>query len=390
MDFTLTEEQIAFREVAREFAEKEIRAPAIALDKQVASRDCFPWDIVRKGSQLGLRTLALSERFGGVAASVLDQSIVIRELSRGDPGAAAVFAQCWKISRMIEVAGTDDQRERYLTPFADDHECVLSMLTTEPGAGSDNHLPFDAPGSGLSLSAVREGDHYVLNGMKHFCSLVSFSKIMLVFGRTDKSVGVSQGTTCFIVRKDTPGITFGQVHDKMGWRLFPNGETYFDNVRVPVEDRLGDEGKAYPQVRWYFGKTVETPSFALGVAQAAYERALRYTQERIQGGGPLIRQPAVSIALGEMKMLLQAAESFVWRTAWCIDNDPGYTPALGMHCRVFVLDACVKIVQKAMMLMGGSGVMRDEVMEKHCRDILCMGHTDGGRDVSLLKAIKYV
>lgn len=390
MDFTLTEEQIAFRDLARQFAEKEIRTSAIALDKQVSPGDCFPWDIVRKGSHIGLRTMPLSERFGGVGAGVLEQSIVLRELARADPGAAAVFAQCWKIALIIDAAGTDGQRERYLGEFAKDDECVLSMLTTEPGAGADNHLPFDAPGAGLSLSAVRDGDHYVLNGMKHFCSLVGFSKLMLVFGRTDKSVGVSKGTTCFIVRKDTPGISFGQVHDKMGWRLFPNGETYFDNVRVPVEDRLGDEGMAYPQVRWYFGKTVEDPSFALGVAQAAYERALRYAQERVQGGGPLIQQQAVGMALGEMKMLLEAAESFVWRTAWSIGNDPGYTPALGMHCRVFVLESCVKLIERAMMLMGGSGVMRDEVMEKHVRDILCMGHTNGGRDVSMIKSVKYL
>jgi alkylation response protein AidB-like acyl-CoA dehydrogenase len=390
MDFALTEQQVELRDLARQFADREIRADAIALDKQVSPADCFPWDIVRKGSALGLRTLPLPERFGGVEAGVLDQSLILRELARADPGAAAVFAQCWKISLMINQAGTEDQRERYLTEFAEDDECVLSMLTTEPGAGADNHLPYDAPGAGLSLSAVRDGDHYVLNGMKHFCSLVSFSKLMLVFGRTDKTVGVSKGTTCFIVRKDTPGISFGQVHDKMGWRLFPNGETYFDNVRVPVEDRLGDEGMAYPQIRWYFGKTVENPSFALGVAQAAYERALRYARERVQGGGPLIQHQAVGLALAEMKMLLEASESFVWRTAWAIDNDPNYTPGLGMHCRVSVLESCVRLVERGMVLMGGSGVMRDEEMEKHCRDILSMGHTDGGRDISMLKSVNYL
>ena len=390
MDFTLTEEQRLLKEMAREFAEREVRPVVAELDANPNPAECFPRELIRKGSELGLRTLALPEEFGGAGASVLTQAVVLQEISKVDPGVAKVFAQCWKIALMIHRVGTEEQRERFLRPFVDDADCVCSILTTEPDSGADNHLPYDASEAGIQLKAVREGEDYVLNGRKHFCSLVGFSKLMILFARTDKSVGMTRGSTAFVVTDGIPGLSYGTIHDKMGWRLYPQGEAVFENVRVPASNILGDAGNAWADVRWYFGKTMEIPACALGVAEAAYEQALDYARDRVQGGKPIIEHQAVGLSLSRMKMLLTTAQVTLWHAAWGIDEDPDYRPCTTYWTKAFITQACREVAEQAMELMGGSGVMRETGMEKHVRDVLCMFHVDGGRDITLLKAVKFL
>jgi acyl-CoA dehydrogenase len=390
MDFRLSEEQRLLQEMVREFAERQVRPVVAELDARLDPADCYPADLIRKGSELGLRTLVLPEEFGGADAGVLTQAVILQEISKVDPGVAKVFAQCWKITLMIHRVGTDEQRERFLRPFVDDPDCVCSILTTESESGADNHLPYDVPEAGIRLKAEREGDEFVLNGRKQFCSLVGFSKLMIVFARTDRSVGMTQGSTAFVVTDGTPGLSYGRIHDKMGWRLYPQGEAIFENVRVPASHVLGEIDRAWADVRWYFGKTMEIPSCALGAAEAAYEQALEYARDRVQGGKPVIEHQAVGLRLSKMKMLLTTAQIALWHAAWGIDENPDYKPSTTYWAKAFITESCREVAEEAMELMGGSGVMRDTGMEKHVRDILCMFHVDGGRDITLLKAVKHL
>ena len=187
MDFQLTEEQVAFQTMAREFAEREIKPIAAALDQNPDPYQIFPHDLVRKGSKIGLRTLSLPPEYGGQEIGIVTQTVMIDEMAFVDSACAKIFSQCWKLSHLIATAGTKEQRDRFLPPFRDDDSFLLSIGMTEPDAGSDNILPIDDPKGGIKLTATRDGDWYVLNGTKHFISLANVSKLFLIIGRTDKS-----------------------------------------------------------------------------------------------------------------------------------------------------------------------------------------------------------
>src|SRR4030042_777690 len=161
-------------------------------------------------------------------------------MSEVESGTAKIFSQCWKVSRILVEACTEEQKKIFLKRFVEDHDFTGSILLTEPNAGSDNMLPYNVPEAGISTAAVADGDHYIINGMKHMISLAGFSKLLLLYARTDRKAPFRQGTTIFMIPGNYPGDSYGQVHNKMGWRLYPNGEIFFDNVRVPKEFILGE------------------------------------------------------------------------------------------------------------------------------------------------------
>ena len=269
IDFELTEEQLTWQKIARDFSEQEIRPIAAKLDRSENLLADFPWELVRKGSKLGLRTLSLPKEYGGPDLDMLAWLVIIDELGYADISCAKIFSQCWKLSRAIANAGTKEQKDRFLPAFRDDDTFLLTGAQTEPESGSDSHLPYDAPNAGVRLSAERVGDHYVLNGRKHFISHAPVSKLLLVIARTDKTVGTSIGTRDFLVPRDTPGLTFGAVHDKVGFRIYLQGEINFDNVRIPVENLLGGQvaGPAYERV----SSNIELAAYAVVVARAALD-----------------------------------------------------------------------------------------------------------------------
>lgn len=204
LEFDLTEEQRALQRLARDFARKEIQPIAMEID-EMDVRDSFPWDMVRKGSQIGLRTMGLPPEWGGVGADYLTQAIMIDELAYADMSCSKIFSQCWKVSRHLFIAGTEDQKKRYIPAFLEDDEFVLGQAITEPDTGSDNSGYYDPPpGEGLMLRAELKGDHYVLNGMKHMIANGPVAKLFIVTARTDTTKSQSEGVSRFIVPKDTP------------------------------------------------------------------------------------------------------------------------------------------------------------------------------------------
>lgn len=378
LDFDLTEEQRALQRLARDFATREIQPISMEID-QMDVHDSFPWDVVRKGSKVGLRTMGLPEEWGGVNADLLTQAIMIDELAYADMSCSKIFSQCWKVSRHLFIAGTEDQKKRHIPRFVEDDDFVLGQAITEPDTGSDNSGYYDPPpGQGLMLRAERKGDRFVLNGVKHMIANGPVAKMFVVTARTDVTKSQDEGISRFIVPTDTPGFRVGNIHDKLGFRAYPNAELIFEDVEIPVEDLLG--GKEGPEsAEWYMrtAANIELSAHTLAVARAAFDAAVKFANERVQGGKVIIKHQAIQGALSDMYVPLQAGRTFLWRTAWTSTYKEPDT-LLANACKIFCAEAALKITIGAMELLGGVGVMRDLPMQKYVRDSLMMMHHAGG------------
>ena len=383
IDFDLTEEQIALQKMARDFAEKEIRPIAEKLDRSENLLQDYPWDMIKKASKLGLRTIGLPKEYGGPEFDLRTWVVLIEELGYPDISCAKILTQCWKGARRIGEQATKEQKDRFLPAFRDDDTYLLGGAATEPGSGSDNHLPYDAPDGGVMLSARREGNYYILNGRKHFISHGPVAKLLVVTARTDKTVGASKGSSSFFVPTDTPGFKVASVHDKVGWRMYLQGELDFDDVKVPVENLFGGiEGKAGPGEG--AASKIELAAHAMALSRAALDASMQYANERIQGGRPIIQHQAVAMMLAEMYQSMQAGRTLLWRAAWAADNGQN-DQALMRTTKIFCAEAALKICLTAVEIFGGSGVMRELSIQKYARDAMIFQHMDGTQQINRIR-----
>ena len=387
MSIQFTAEQIALRDLARDFFEKEVRPVAAEIDARPDPKDCYPGELVKKLSKIGLRTLALPKEYGGIEADVATKALLLMAMCEVEAGTAKIMSQCWKVSQVIVEAGTEYQKEKFLREFAADDAYTTSILMTEPNAGSDNILPYNAPGAGVALTAVPDGDFYVLNGAKCLNSLVSYSKLLLVYARTDPSLPVRQGTSTFLVPADLPGITYGEVHNKMGFRLYPNGETFFANVRVPKEYMIGGLNTGFDTFSQIFRGSLEIPATYLGICKAMYRIAMDHAKGRVQGGKPIIEHQVVGTMLAEIAMAIDTLEGYMWDTAWHLKNDRQFDPKKTRFGKILASDCFVKCMVLGLEIMGGAGIMRNNPMEKLIRDGLTFLHGDGTNSLTKLRVV---
>ncbi len=384
MSIPFTDEQIALKELAREFFEKEVRPVMAELDARPDPKDCYPRELVRKGSEIGLRTLAVPEEYGGGGVDIVTRTLLYETMSEVESGTAKIFSQCWKISRVLVEACTEEQKKIFLKEFVEDQDYTGSILQTEPNAGSDNVLPYDGPDGGIAMTAIPDGNVYVLNGMKHMISLASFSKLLIVYARTDRKVPVHQGTTVFLVPANFPGVSYGQVHNKIGWRLYPNGEIFFDHVRVPKEYMLGKLNAGYEINSRMNRGDIENPTAYLGICKAIYKISLEHARQRVQGGKPIIGHQSVGSMLAEMAMMIDMLEAWVYDTAQQVKMDQKAVDRKKQSIgRIFSRDCAMKIILLALDILSGIGIMREHPMDKLMRDALSFSH--GGGSNSLLK-----
>ncbi len=388
VDFTFTEEQLSLQKLAHDFALNDIKPVTDEMDKFTDPREVFekfPWHLIEKGSELGLRTAALPEKYGGAGIGILTHLLMLEELCQADSGFATHFHQAWKMAKLLVEKCSPEQRDHFLPKFTDDPRALLAVGITEPDAGCDNLLPYDEPDGGMRTSAVRDGDEWVINGTKHFVACSAVSKLYFVSTRTDKTVGVTQGVTVFLIEKETPGFTIGRIHDKMGNRLMMNAEMVFDNCRVPDFSRVSEVGKGLSFLGSFGARHVPTTgAFGVALARAAFDYVLEYAKTRVQGGRPIIEHPTVALRLGEMASLIEAARAVSIQTAWMADQ-PGYDSLKGVLSSIFASDVGPKVCDLAMQLMGGYGYMKDYPIEKIMRDALMCYHIDGTSDVHRIK-----
>ena len=384
IDFELTEEQLSIQSMARKFAEREIRPIAERLDRSQHLLEDFPWSLVQKGSEVGFRTAALPIEYDGPGFDFRTWVVLIDELGYPDVACAKIFSQSWKLCRAIVTRGTQEQKDRFLPAFRDDHRFLLGGDGAGPDTVADAHPTSGKSDAGARLRAARAGDHYVLNGRKPFISLGPEAKLLLVNARTDASAGPSEGISTFLVPRDTPGCTLAGIRDKVGFRMHLQGALDFDNVKLPAENLLGGkEGHAYDEAV-SGAASIEISAHAMALARAALDASTKYATERVQGGKHIIEHQAVALALADMYIHLQAGRSLLWRAAWTLDNNR-MDRALLIACKLFFSEAAVRICRDAVELFGGSGVMRELPLQKYFRDALVLLHMDGTNQSNRVK-----
>jgi alkylation response protein AidB-like acyl-CoA dehydrogenase len=381
MDFSLTEEQRAWQLKARKFAEEEIRPITLERDRIPDPVETFTWDIIRRGSKLGFRTAVVSKERGGHAIDFVTQAIVMAELARGDSAISKTFSQCWKWSHVIQALCTEEQKQRFLSAFIADDTFVMGSGSTEPSAGSDNRLPPDDIRAGVKLRAERNGDGsgWVLNGDKVFIANGSIAKLFFVHARTDPTVKLVEGTTRFLVPRQTPGFRHGKVFNKSGWRFYQNAELIFENAQVPDANRVGEVNgarkKAAGDVSGEVFGDLELAANALGICDDACEKAIAIVKSREQGGKPLKDQQLIQLKIGRMKMLTEALRSYVMRVAWEHDqkihsNNAGLVMNLSTDIGQEVTDLALDIYDRA-------GMAMDRAADKLARDTYIWSHLAG-------------
>jgi alkylation response protein AidB-like acyl-CoA dehydrogenase len=389
MDFSLNEEQRGWQMEARKFAHDEIRPISLERDRIADPRETFDWDIIRKGSRLGFRTLAVPKAWGGHGADLVTQALVMTELARGDSAISKTFSQCWKWSHLIAASCTDDQKSRFLKPFLADDTFVLGKGGSEANAGSDNRMPpEDDPRSGWKLRADREGDEWVLNGTKLYIANGSVAKLFFVDARTNPNVALREGSTMFLIPRDTPGFRVGKVFNKRGWRFYQNGELIFENARVPHANVVGEVNggvKARATDKSEFGD-LELAANALGICDDAVGLATAFAHTRKRAGKPVIDHQLVQLQLNEMYALTEALRSFVLRVAWERDNK---LPDTGNNVLVmnFSADAVQRVTRLNMDIHGADRCMMNARVDKLVRDAMIWTHL-GGDTVQRVKVVK--
>ncbi|MGO8916655.1 MAG: isobutyryl-CoA dehydrogenase [Stellaceae bacterium] len=355
MDFTLTEEQRAIRETAREFAEREFRPYAARWDEECL----FPVDALRQAAALGFAGIYVNEAMGGSGLSRLDAALIFEELATGCVSTSAYLSIHNMAAWMIDRFGDEGQRRRFLPKLAS-MEHFASYCLTEPGAGSD--------AAALKTRAVRQGDHYVVDGAKAFISGGGASDVYVCMLRTGGEG--PKGISCLVVEKGTPGLSFGKKERKLGWNSQPTAMVMFENCRVPVANRLGEEGDGFKiAMMGLDGGRLNISACSLGGARASLEATQAYLGERSQFGRKLAEFQALQFRLADMATELEAARLMVWRAALSLDSGD---PEAVMHCAMakrFATDAGFAVCNEALQLHGGYGYLKDFPIERYLRDV---------------------
>jgi alkylation response protein AidB-like acyl-CoA dehydrogenase len=353
--YTLTEDQITIRDLAREFAAEKLAPHALEWDE----KRHFPMDVIRETAALGMSGIYVSEASGGTGLSRLDAALIFEALAEGCPTVAAYLSIHNMVAWMIDRYGRDDQKAAFLPDLLSMKHFGAYCLT-EPGSGSD--------AAALKTRAVRDGDHYVLNGQKQFISAAGAADIYLVMVRTGEDG--PRGVSTVLVHKDTPGLSFGANEKKMGWNAQPTRAVIFDNARVPLANRLGDEGIGFKiAMSGLDGGRLNIGACSLGGAQSALMKALSYASERKAFGKRLNEMQALQFKLADMATDLEAARIFLYSAASAYDRqDPETTMRCAMAKRI-ATETGSAVANAALQIHGGYGYLQDYGIEKIVRDL---------------------
>ena len=355
MQFALNEDQIAVRDMAREFAAEKIAPFALKWDEE----KFFPVDTMREAAALGMGGVYIKDDVGGSALTRFDAALIFEALAQGCPTVSAFISIHNMSAWMIDHFGSDAQRRKWL-PRLCSMELVASYCLTEPGSGSD--------AAALSTRAVLDGDHYVLNGQKQFISGAGKGDLYVVMVRTgDKG---ANGISTLVVEGDTPGVSFGANERKMGWNAQPTRAVVFENARVPVANRLGDEGIGFKiAMAGLDGGRLNIAACSLGGAQSALDKSLVYMRERKAFGKRLDECQALQFRLADMATELEAARTFIWRAAAALDRKDADATMLCAMAKRFGTDVGFAVANQALQLHGGYGYLSEYGIEKIVRDL---------------------
>ena len=372
MDFNLTEDQLAFREAARNFAEKSMAPHAAKWDDE----HIFPVDTLKEAGEMGFMGIYTPEALGGMGLSRLDTSVIVEELAAACPSTAAFITIHNMATWMVASFASDDLKQEIVPKLASGN-WLASYCLTEPGAGSD--------AASLRTKAVRDGDSYVINGSKVFISGAGGTDILVLMARTGAADSGAKGISTFVIPADAEGISYGKNEEKMGWHSQPTRTINLENVRIPVTNRVGEEGGGFAiAMKGLDGGRLNIATCSLGGAQAALLRARNYMHEREQFGKPLAAFQALQFKLADMATNLVAARQMVRLGAFKLDS--GDTEAT-LHCAMakrFATDVCFDVVNDSLQLHGGYGYIREYPLERYLRDLRVHQILEGTNEIMRL------
>lgn len=355
MEFDLTEEQLQVKRMVREFAEAEIKPHVMEWDEA----QHFPRELFRKMSELGLMGVIFPEEYGGAGMGYIEYATIIEELSRVDGSIGlSIAAHNSLCTNHIFQYGTAEQKRRFVTPLAKG-EKLGAWALTEPGSGSD--------ASGMKTTAVRRDGGWVLNGSKNFITHGISADICVVLAITNREMR-SRGISAFIVERGTKGFIAGRKENKLGVRASETASIIFEDCLIPEENLLGEPGRGFVNsMQVLDGGRISIASLALGIAQGAFESALKYSQERHQFGHPIFEFEAIQFKLADMATQIDAARLLTMRAAWLKDNQRQTTKESAM-AKLYASEVAVRVSEDAIQIHGGYGFTKDYPAEKYWRD----------------------
>jgi acyl-CoA dehydrogenase len=356
ISFELTDEQKALRDLAHEFAEKEIRPREAEYDEH----STHPADVIAKAHDVGLMNFHVPEAYGGLGLGCFDGMLIGEELNWGCSGIGTALAVNGLGAGPVILFGTEEQKREWLPPLVEE-PLLCSFGLTEPNAGSDV--------SGIQTTAVRRGDEYVLNGSKMFITNAGHAAWVVVFAKTDPGAG-QKGLSAFVVPTSLDGVIHEKHLDKMGQRATDTSAIAFQDVAVPAANRLGEEGDGFKIAMTVLDFTRPgTAIGAVGVARAAYEHASRYAVGRVQFGMPIATNQGINFLIADMATKIEAARLLCWQAAWMIDNGWGRKATLySSMAKRFAADTAMEVTTDAVQVFGGYGYMKEYPVEKLMRD----------------------
>jgi acyl-CoA dehydrogenase len=371
--FELTPEQEEIRRLCREFAANEIRPVSLAVDEADTE---VPWDVWNRAAGIGLTSFMLPEELGGGGMTdCLTGCIVQEELSHGCSGIGNLITSNGFFAEPVLVLGDEDQQRRWIEPLTGERPPLTALATTEPESGSD--------AASIRTAARRDGDGYVISGQKSWISNGGVADTCVVFATVEPGSG-HRGVTAFVLESGDEGLTWGPPMRKMGQRAILNTELFLDDVRVPADRRLGDEGDGFRGLMQTFDRSrVTLGASATGLARAALEYATQYARERVQFGKPIAEHQAVSFRLADMALRVDASRLLVWRAAKLIDAGERATTEAAM-AKLHASETAMWCAWAALQTLGGWGYSREHPVEKWMRDAKLEEIEEGTSDIQRL------
>jgi acyl-CoA dehydrogenase len=394
-DRYLSEEQRLMRETCRRYVDEVVR-PFIEADRErewlFDPSQRLPPGLLEEADRTGLRGLGVPDQYGGVGLDAATEaqtfSIIATEIARGDSGLADKLVQNWKISVLLRALAPRHLQDEWFPRYMADPQFLMAHCLTEPRGASDRWLSYNVPEANMDTRAVHEDGHWKINGRKQFISNGYDASLYVVYANTDRSVGMLEGTSSFLVPRDTPGLEVTRCNETVGGRYMNNGEIVFEDCRVP-EDHLLAHGDALRKAGVYFrpGKIIQAAK-NLGIGIAAFDDTAAFVQERVQGGRILIKHQAVAVRVAAMATKLEAVGALLRHAAIAVDADTPDAARLCDMVKVFASQQILAVCQHAVELHGGYGAMLEVGVEKYFRDAAVYLHMDATVDVSNFKIVR--